>query len=294
MNNLLKRENKKRKRNKKNNESFNRKNQNQTQTQNKFGNINGKWQKLENKRGGDKKISANEEFKKNLFGKDENEEYTPIQKNSNKFNSSAMTEMEKEHSHIFNSSSNLEKILKNHREKYASIKKVVTQSQQVEKSTQNYTSCQFKTSLGKNILNYLNDLAICDKNIFSERDKEHNEIIYRIDLNKNFEIPMLTKKEKEKRNYKISFGLNENFFLEFEKVIVDIRDGTRQMRKYNKETILMEDDEDIFETDETHTIKINIPNKDKIKLNLTSKDEEDFFEFKNIDLVTLLKPYQKK
>ena len=306
MNNLLKRENKKRKRNKnnkKNNESFNRKNQNQTQTQNKFVNINGKWQKLENKKGGDTKLSANEEFKKNLFGKDENEEYIPIQKNSKKFNTSAITEMEEEHSHIFSSSSNLEKILKNQREKYASIQKgLSTKSQKIENIPTRNTPTQFKTILGKNIVNYLNDLEISDRNIFSERDKQNYDILYRIDLNKNFEIPMLIKKEKERRNFKMSIELNEDFFQEFEKVMIEIRDGTRQMRKDNKDIfgrlnsdkLPMEDDEDIFDSEETTIRKIPIPNKENIKLNLTSKDEEDFFKFKNIDLATLLKPYQKK
>jgi hypothetical protein len=329
MNELLKREKKKRKRNK---ESFTKKNEFQsTRKKNKFVKVDGKWQKL-NKFEDSKhaKLSANEEFKKNLFGKDENEQYIPLQKKLKKMNDEYFSEMEKEHAHIFSStpSTNLEKILKTHREKYNLMKIQAGKKSLMRAEEKNFIlpRDEIKSNLGKNLLNYINDLKNSDRNIFSEREKENYEVSYRIDKNSECEAPMMIKNtrgrggglgedvKREGVNYKIRFEMNEFVLEKIQQAMKQIRgeitkknkisednknknmnDKVKEGNIFHDDDYIYDENEDIFDSvhDYTNKGKLDLNTGFKLSLTKLQNEEDDIFKLKNVDLATLLKPFKK-
>jgi len=320
MNELLKREKKKRKRNK---ESFNKKNQQSMRKKNKFVKIDGKWQKLNKFEDGKQaKLSANEEFKKKLFGKDEDEEYIPLQKKLKKMNDEQFSEMEKEHAHIFSTtpSTNLEKILKTQREKYNQMKTQAGKKSSIRTDEKNFVLPRYeiKTNLGKNLLNYLNDIKNSDRNIFSEREKENYEISYRIEKNSEFEVPMMIKNSRGRNDdfkvravgYKIRFEMNDFVLEKIEEAMKELRGEITKKNKtteanknksmhdkVEEENIFNHDyeNEDIFDSVDDNTNKAKLDLNTGFKLSLTNpqNEEDDIFKLKNVDLATLLKPYKK-
>lgn len=183
-----------------------------------------------------------------------------------------ISELEKEHGHIFSKGSKVSKDLLNKmKEKYVAMR------------NKGEVEIKVKTILGKQILDFLNK---------KEKHFINNPLYtytYDIDLNSEHEMPTLI--QKENFHKKISFDLDENFFNQFQTKMLILRGEKPKNEKIPKKVdrslinkVRPQIEDNIFSESESEDEMQNTT-----KLKLTEDNEYDISKLKDVDITTLLR-----
>jgi hypothetical protein len=154
------------------------------------------------------------------------------------------------------------------------------------------TSSKVKTALGKKIENFIKD-----KSKRSQLFKNYYEDNYYLfDMNAKYELPLLNKRQLDRKSFKVKVFYTNNTIEALESCMMKIR-GERPKNKpvepvkaeLAKTVIAVADDsdDDIFKDIVKETKPIPVLKDDQ-------DNEDDFLNYKNFDLSTLLKPFGKK
>lgn len=150
-----------------------------------------------------------------------------------------------------------------------------------------------KTDLGKKIMKFINEKNKIVENNFIGKSP-YEETVYQVNLSAKYEIPVLIRKNIESRNkIRVKFSIEDELIESFERVFMPLRGEKikpkviKEINSVKNKPVIIDDDEDIFS--DTENNKPVITNK----LKLTNDSDDDIFKLKEVDLSTLLKPFEK-
>lgn len=150
-----------------------------------------------------------------------------------------------------------------------------------------------KTTLGNNILNYLEEKEkSTNSNIFTKRFTI--DTYYQINLKSKFDIPTVT--TKLIKNKKIKLDISEDMLSALENSFKIIRgEISKKPKNIFPKKIEQNNDEidDIFGCDTNKIGNIEEDLKIKKEFNLDEIEDDDILNVKSVDLNTLLKPFEK-
>jgi hypothetical protein len=142
--------------------------------------------------------------------------------------------------------------------------------------------CIVRTSLGKKLENFLKE----KKRHSLIYNNYYEENFYTLDMSSKFEIPLLNKRQLDRKSFKLKVCYRDSTFNELEDCMLKLRGErikTKPVQAVAENKQCDDSDDDIF------VVKI----VDVKPITTILQDDDDFFKYRDMDIATILKPFQK-